>query len=234
MCQSSPASGPSSACPDCADPANGKAASGPTATGAEQARIGPNSITRIADALLARHGAETAAKVFRDAGLSHHLQSPPQTMVPAVDVTHLHRALRSALPADAVAVINHDAGVATAEYLLANRIPKPAQALLKVMPPVPAARVLIKAMGRHAWTFAGAGRFEGEAGRPTRLTIENGPIQAASPGAAEPVCGYYAATFEHLFRTLVARRATVRETACQATGAPACVFTVEWSRGAAS
>jgi len=234
MCQSSPASGPSSVCRDCTDPANSEAASGPTATGSEQARIGPNSIIRIADALLARHGADAAAGVFREAGLTHHLQNPPDSMVPAVDVTALHTALRAMLAADAVAVINRDAGVATADYLLANRIPKPAQALLKVMPPVPAARVLIKAMGRHAWTFAGAGRFEGEAGRSTRLTIENGPIQAAASGAAEPVCGYYAATFEHLFRTLVARRATVRETACQATGAPACVFTVDWSRGAAS
>ena len=204
------------------------------ARGASVARIGPNSIIRIADALLARHGAETAAAVFAAAGLSHYLDAAPDAMVPAVDVTALHTALRAGLDRDAAEAVCQDAGVATADYLLAHRIPKPAQALLKIMPPVPAARVLIKAMGRHAWTFAGAGRFEGTAGRPTRLVIADGPIQAASPGASAPVCGYYAATFEHLFRTLIARRAVVRETACQAMGAPACTFTVTWTRADAS
>ncbi len=224
-CEADTVSGSEPACRTCA------ALSAPACDGA---RIGPNSIIRVADALLARHGAELAAAVFRDAGLSHHLETSPDSMVPAGDVTALHRALRAAVDRDAVEQVCQDAGVATADYLLAHRIPRPAQALLKIMPPVPAARVLIKAMGRHAWTFAGGGRFEGRAGQPTVLIIADGPIQAASPGAGAPVCGYYAATFQHLFRTLVSRRACVRETACQATGATACVFTVTWGRKATS
>lgn len=230
MCDASSSPDDRARCPTCGAPE----APHPAPQGDDQARIGPNSIIRIADALLARHGAETSAAVFTAAGLSHYLNAPPDAMVPAVDVTALHRALRAGLDRDAAEAVCRDAGVATANYLLAHRIPKPAQALLKIMPPVPAARVLIKAMGRHAWTFAGAGRFEGTAGRPTRLVIADGPIQAASPGAQAPVCGYYAATFEHLFRTLVARRAVVRETACQAMGAPACTFTITWTRAGAS
>ena len=48
----------------------------------------------------------------------------------------------------------------TGDYLLAHRIPKPVQALLKRLPAPLAARVLLAAITRHAWTFAGSGRFE--------------------------------------------------------------------------
>jgi predicted hydrocarbon binding protein len=34
--------------------------------------------------------------------------------------------------------------------------------------------------------------------------------------------------YDSLFRVLVARKTTVRETACQAMGAPACVFEAVW------
>lgn len=193
-----------------------------------QPRIGPNSITRMHAALCERLGAEATGSLFAEAGLSHHHASLPQQMVPAVDVTALHAVLRRRLDAGTMEAVSHAAGVATADYLLAHRIPKPAQRLLRLLPPVPAARLLIKAMGRHAWTFAGGGRFEGHAGRPTVLRIVDGPIQAAVPGAADPVCAYYAATFERLFRVLVARTTTVREVSCQATGASSCVFEADW------
>lgn len=192
------------------------------------ARIGPNSITRMNEALRARCGEAEAARLFEAAGLAHHHASPPDSMVPAEDVTALHRVLRSALDDATMDAVCREAGRVTADYLLAHRIPKPAQAVLKVLPPVPAAAMLIRAMSGHAWTFAGGGRFSGQAGRPTRLVIESGPIQAAVPGAAAPVCAYYAATFERLFQVLVTRRATVVETACQATGAPSCVFEARW------
>ncbi|MBB4284383.1 bacteriochlorophyll 4-vinyl reductase [Roseospira goensis] len=208
-------------CPDCA------AAGTPPD---EDARIGPNSITRIADALRDRRGPVETAALFAAAGLAHHAARPPESMVPAADVTALHGVLRARLDHDTVVAVSRAAGVATADYLLAHRIPKPAQAVLRLLPPVPAARVLIGAMGRHAWTFAGGGRFEGHAGRPTRLVIADGPIQAAVADAEAPVCDYYAATFERLFRVLVARRTRVREVACQAMGAPACVFEADWTR----
>ncbi len=46
--------------------------------------------------------------------------------------------------------------------------------------------------------------------------------------SGEPACAFYSATFERLFRALVHPRATVRETACEAMGAPACVFEIAW------
>ncbi|MBB4267188.1 bacteriochlorophyll 4-vinyl reductase [Roseospira visakhapatnamensis] len=235
MCTESARPGDGRSCDDCAghaDTADTAGAVAATGAGVETARIGPNAIIRVNEALTAVLGADETRAVFEQAGLARYRDTPPGAMVPAGEVTALHRALLARLPAEHRAAINRHAGIATADYLLAVRIPKPAQAILKVLPPVPAARVLITAMGKNSWTFAGGGRFEGTAGRPTRLVIENGPIQqAVDPAdrpAPAPVCGYYAATFERLFQVLVTRRAAVRETACQAQGAPACVFEAAW------
>jgi divinyl protochlorophyllide a 8-vinyl-reductase len=85
----------------------------------------------------------------------------------------------------------------------------------------------VSAIRRHAWTFAGSGRFRVLPGTPLRLEVAGGPIPRA--GAADhPVCGYYAATFETLFRALVSPRTQVTEVACEAMGAPACVFALRW------
>jgi divinyl protochlorophyllide a 8-vinyl-reductase len=46
--------------------------------------------------------------------------------------------------------------------------------------------------------------------------------------APAPVCDYYAATFEGLFRALVHPAARVVETECEACGAPACIFEARW------
>ncbi|KAA5604979.1 bacteriochlorophyll 4-vinyl reductase [Roseospira marina] len=225
MCDAKTRAAGAAACPDCAAPDSGGAGE---PTGDTVPRIGPNSIFRMGDALRAQIGAEAAARLFAAAGLTHHWEHPPESMVPAADVTALHKALRAHLDTPTMVAVSRRAGEATGDYLLARRIPKPAQVVLKMLPPVPAARILIQAMGKHAWTFAGAGRFEGEAGRPTRLVIEGGPIQAAMPEAGYPLCDYYTATFERLFRVLVARRATAREVACQAAGARACTFEITW------
>lgn len=44
----------------------------------------------------------------------------------------------------------------------------------------------------------------------------------------EALCDFYAATFEQLFRRLVDPRTQVRETACEAMGAPACRLALRW------
>jgi divinyl protochlorophyllide a 8-vinyl-reductase len=148
-------------------------------------------------------------------------------MVPESDVSALHAALRRALGPDAAAAVSLDAGMRTGDYLLAHRIPRAAQAVLRALPAPLAARVLARAIARHAWTFAGSGTFAFAPGRPFRLSIAGCPL-CRDVRANEPVCGYYAATFERIFRALASPRARVRETACAASGAPACSFVVEW------
>jgi len=197
----------------------------PTAPAAESgtARIGPNAITRVAEALVAAGcGAEP---VFARAGLTHYLAAPPESMVDEREVIALQQALRAELVPDAAAAIARDAGLRTGDYLLAHRVPKGAQRILKLLPPGPAARILLGAVGKHAWTFSGSGRFSFEPGWPVRVRIADCPI-CRGASADRPLCDFYSAAFERLFTTLVSRRSRVREVQCQAMGADACVFEI--------
>ena len=191
------------------------------------ARIGPNAITRVAEALRKAAMEVQLRDVFGAAGLTHYLQSPPERMVDEEEVIRLHRALRLALGDAPAREVARAAGLATGDYLLGHRIPKPFQAVLRRVPARLAAWLLLAAISRHAWTFAGSGSFRARAGRPTRLSIQANPL-CRGMVATQPSCDYYAATFERLFRTLVHPAATVVETACEACGADACRFEIRW------
>jgi divinyl protochlorophyllide a 8-vinyl-reductase len=190
-------------------------------------RIGPNAITRVAEVLLPRVGSETTTTIFGRAGLLPYLDRPPEQMVDETEVTRLHRVLREALGPAVAREVSHAAGTRTGDYLLAHRIPRAVQALLKRLPAPLAARVLLAAIRRHAWTFAGSGEFSARAGRPVVLTIRGNPLCRGAT-LAEPGCDFYAATFERLFRELVHADARVVETACEACGAAECRFEVRW------
>jgi len=198
--------------------------------GLPHTRIGPNALIQAAEALTDAHGAQEALRLFAAAGLADRFLSPPEEMVEEAEAAALHRALRLHLGLGPALAAAADAGARTADYLLANRIPKPAQALMRVMPADMAARFLLKAIARHAWTFAGSGRVATHAGRPCRIVVEDGPL-VRGEAADEPLCAFYAGTFERLFRVLVHRDARCVETACGATGHGACVFEIGWSRG---
>jgi len=190
-------------------------------------RIGPNAITRVAEALPAHVGAATTQALFGRAGLLHHLQRPPEAMVDEGEVRRLHGVLRDVLGADASAAVARDAGKRTADYLLARRIPRPVQALMRALPASLAARLLLAAIRRHAWTFAGSGRFEARAGSPVTLMIRDNPLCLGLVATA-PACDFYASTFERLFAVLVHSRSRVREVACEACGDAACKFEIRW------
>jgi divinyl protochlorophyllide a 8-vinyl-reductase len=189
-------------------------------------RIGPNAVTRVAEALTGRFGHCDCNRVFRAAGLSHYVSDPPTEMVPDEDVARLHEALVAALGRREAHLIGAEAGELTARYLMAHRIPKLAQRILGGLPAMFALRLLLKAIGGHAWTFAGAGTFTYRIGRRSViLAIAGGPISRYLR-ADEPVCDYYAATFQTLFRTIITPRFSVVEAVCEAQWAEACIFTV--------
>jgi divinyl protochlorophyllide a 8-vinyl-reductase len=190
-------------------------------------RIGPNAITRVADALHEQLGENGAARLFRSAGLDRYLTTPPRQMVDEREVNRLHQVLRSELGLERARWISRAAGLATGEYLLAHRIPSPAQLLLRVLPGRAASRMLVSAIGRHAWTFSGSGVFTARTGRPLRIWISGCPVCRGS-AASQPLCDYYAATFERLYRALVHPEAVAREVECEAMGADACLFEVRW------
>lgn len=189
--------------------------------------MGPNAIIRVVEALTEARGRDDAVALLQAAGLAGYIDALPTAMVDECEVTALQTALRARLDLPEARRIAWDAGLRTGDYLLANRIPRPAQRLLAVLPARLAARVLIKAIRANAWTFGGTGRFDANPAYPPRLSMTDSPICRGAV-ADQPVCDYFAGTYERLFSRLVQRQARVTEIACQAQGAPSCLFEVRW------
>lgn len=191
-----------------------------------EARIGPNAITQTFAAIRDLAGADALSGIAEAAGCAPWLSAPPEAMVGEGAVVRLFRAMEGALATEAD-FIAAEAGRRTGDYILAHRIPRPAQTLLRVLPPRLAAWVLLRAIERHAWTFAGSGRFSARAGNPCVAEIASNPMTSGRH-APYPVCHWHAGVFTRLFRALVHRRAFATETACCAQGAPACRFEIGW------
>jgi divinyl protochlorophyllide a 8-vinyl-reductase len=191
------------------------------------ARIGPNAIIQVADALELRVGGKAARDLLSSVGLGAYVDAPPSEMVEELEVIALHSAVRARLPPRAALGVARAAGLATGDYLLAHRIPRIAQWVLRALPAAPSSRLLLAAIMRHAWTFAGSARFMAQHGNPILIRLENCPICRGAQSAA-PLCEYYAAAFTRLFSSLVHPRAVARETVCAASGGPACQFEVNW------
>ena len=190
--------------------------------------IGPNAITRVAEALPGFVGSNATWALFERAGLTDYLRAPPESMVDETEVTRLHHELRRSLGSEVAGKVAQGAGRRTADYLLAHRIPKPVQALLKRLPAPLAAQVLLSAIRRHAWTFAGSGEFSARAGwGGAVLTIRHNPL-CKGLSSDRPACDFYAATFERLFRVLVHAAARVSEVGCEACGDAECRFELHW------
>lgn len=181
----------------------------------------------MAEALTARHGACVCHAVFAAAGQAHHLDHPPRGMIEDVAVARLHRALVARLGPRGAGEIGAEAGRLTASYLLANRIPRAAQRLLRLLPGRIAAAILVRAVARHAWTFAGSGRFSFRFGDGLTLRLAGGPV-CRLLATGEPACHFYAATFQRVFASVLGARTRVSELRCESAGAPACEFSVSW------
>jgi divinyl protochlorophyllide a 8-vinyl-reductase len=188
-------------------------------------QICPNAVIRLAEALDAVESKAVTLRLFNAAGFSAHAVALPAVMVPECEVTALHHELRNALGLKRASSISWIAGVRTADYLLANRIPRAVQLLFKLLPRKLAAFMLLKAIGAHAWTFAGSARFTWRLRRTVTLKFEDCPL-CRGDHAESPCCQYYAATFERLFRVLISSDAVATETGCIAAGDAACEFEV--------
>lgn len=185
-------------------------------------RIGPNAVIQLGETLLA-HGAEgLAQRVYFAAGHLDWLRNPPGAMVEERDAAALHEALHRLAPRYEARAYAVEAGRRTGDYILANRIPRIACALLRALPAPLSARLLTRAIARHAWTFAGSGRFSCVAGNPILLSIADNPLAQAGG------CVWHEAVFTRLFQALVHKNARAREIACCASGDHACRFEVRW------
>lgn len=191
------------------------------------ARIGPNAIIQMREVLIERLGPREAGRILSRAGLRAYVSEPPDAMVDEGEVAALHGALRAACGEARAADLGFEAGLRTGRYLLAHRIPAPARAVLGLLPALLASRLLLEAIARHSWTFAGSGRFAVLATSPARVRISDCPL-VRGLRLRQPGCAFYAGTFEALFRALVHRDARARQTACEGRGDAACLFEISW------
>lgn len=174
----------------------------------QDALIGPNAILQLLPPLERAFGPARTTQMLAEAGVT---AMPDGTrMIPETDAARLHQFLRRDA-AEIAACLSAEAGRGTADYILAHRIPKPVQTLLKLLPASLAARALSGAIAKHAWTFAGSGTFRVVS--PWCFEIGQNPIVRGETSAT-PLCHWHAAVFERLYRVLVHPAATCVETAC--------------------
>ena len=162
------------------------------------ALIGPNAVMQLAAAMEERLGQRETRAIFADAQVS---PMPRGDLMIAEDFAlRLHRWLALHEPIESYAIA-HEAGLRTADYIIANRIPPLAVRLLRSLPAPIAAPLLMQAIRRHAWTFAGAGHFEPDGA--WHFTMDR---SAASDIGLPPASlfHWYAAVFTRLFDRLVA------------------------------
>lgn len=190
---------------------------------AETARIGPNAILQTIQVLDRTVGCDLRNVVMLQAGVV--VPQPDVGMLPEADCAAVHDALRLLLPARAEALLRAS-GLATGDYILRHRIPQAAQTALRLLPRRVAARLLSRAIARHAWTFAGSGTFAVSGTDPLEFTVTGNPLIKGT-SADRPMCHWHAAVFERLFARLLWPDASVTETACAATGAASCRFHVQ-------
>ena len=184
-------------------------------------RIGPNAILQLVPVLEERLGRSQTRTIMAQA----HLARLPdgQAMIAEEDAARLHQAVRF-LAADQAREILREAGLRTANYILAHRIPRFAQIILRLLPAPIAARLLSRAIAHHAWTFVGTGQFR--VVTPWLFEITQNPLIAHDQDA-QPLCVWHEAVFEHLYRVLVTPHAQCREIECSAQGGSACRFEIE-------
>lgn len=178
-----------------------------------QALIGPNAVLKAVEVMEERLGAAETAAILADAQIAR-LPSGDH-MIPEIEALRLHRWLALHDPLGAF-VIAEEAGARTADYIIAHRIPRIAVWVLRHLPAWLAAPLLMAAIGRHAWTFIGAGRFTPAGG--WRFTID----RSCSGDAVLPPASlfhWYAAVFTRLYRRLVAGDCTCRQRALPITPA---------------
>lgn len=186
-------------------------AAAPSRAGSVQAHtgalIGPNAVLQMAWAMEGTIGADAAREVLEVAGID--ALPSGEAMICEGQALRLHHALAMPHPAEAndIAVA---AAVGTADYIIANRIPRLAAMALRWLPAPLAARLLMRAIERHAWTFVGAGAFTVTG--PWHFTID----RSRSGDATEPpdtLFLWYAHVFARLYSRLVRARSGCTGTA---------------------
>lgn len=175
-----------------------------SAGGDPVALIGPNAVLQTVAAMEARLGRAETRAILDDAQIA--ALPSGEAMIPEVQALRLHRWLALHEPIGSFGIAE-DAGARTADYIIAHRIPRPAVWLLRHLPAMLAAPLLMAAIRQHAWTFIGAGQFAAQGA--WRFTIDR---TCADDAVVPPdsLFHWYAAVFTRLYRKLVDPDCTCR------------------------
>lgn len=185
--------------------------------------VGPNAILQLIEPLREAGGEGLLNDVFTRARVFQYLANPPLAMVPEEQAQRLFGATRAFLGCERGDEVLRQAGEGTARYVMQHRIPGPVRGLLRLLPAPLSARMLLTAIERNAWTFAGSGSCRtGVLDNGWFVAIENNPL--ATPG-----CPWHAGVLETMFRTLVSKRAALTHADCGAHHCPGCRFELRLS-----
>lgn len=188
---------------------------------AAEAAIGPNAILQLLPVVSERLGPGAADCLLLRAGLQS-APDPAAGLMPELPAIRMHQALRSSWPSVATG-IQALAGERTAEYLLAHRIPRPVQLLLRSLPSRLSAALLSKAIASNAWTFCGSGEFKYAMWPWPSFAIANNPL-VRGESSRTPLCVWHQSVFLTLFDRLCGGGWSVQETQCGAQGSACCRF----------
>ncbi|MGZ6059647.1 MAG: bacteriochlorophyll 4-vinyl reductase [Myxococcaceae bacterium] len=185
-----------------------------------EARIGPSAVLQTLRAVEELEPRSRAAVESRAP-----MEPLEEGMIPERVFVQLIRAVRDVLPRERAEAVLRRSGALTADDVRSHRIPAAIRATLAGLPAFLAMPLILQAIERHAWTFAGAGTFGSEG---KMLLLDGAPT--ARPESGPPgtgcSCAYYEGAFEGLLR-LAAREVRVTEVACQASGAAKCQFRIQ-------
>lgn len=183
------------------------------------ARIGPNSIIQTAAALEAAYGKKEAEAILNRAGQGHWIGNLPSEMTEESKFHTLVSALEKEIGEKKTAEILEDSGRRTAAYLMRVRIPGFFQKILIPLPPALSFRLLLFAISKNAWTFAGSGEFSYSSGKQPVITVK-----VTYPGKSV-VGNFYLGTFETLLEELVNPRTSIKASIRKDRGSILCTYT---------
>lgn len=186
------------------------------------AKIGPNALIQTVRSLRETVSDRQLMTILHQAKQEYLLHETVTGMVDERAFAELVAALAAQLGLAQARQVLWRAGELTAGYLLQHRIPQPFQWLLRPLPNRLALKLLLLAISKHAWTFAGSGSFQYEVGQQARLTVTS-PIR---PG--EAVCGFYGGTFAHLIRVLIDTQAQVETKVSASDGWARCIYLIQY------
>ena len=183
-------------------------------------RIGPNSVLQLVPLLDSRLGTGPRAMLLAESGMD---ELPGEDgLMPEGPAAALHQAVRAHYP-DIAPELTRQAGVRTADYIITYRIPPIVRELLRHSPAWLSGPLLARTLEKHAWTFAGSGRFHVAARSPFVFELYDNPV-VRGEASSTPVCHWHNAVFQRLFNSLVDPGIRCRETHCCAVGDDRCRF----------